>query len=310
MKTEFVQQGLWKQLTSAIRKAKGKADVAVAYFGMDGCVLLPLRSGSRLVVDASDAALKSGQTYPAGLLQLYRKGVAIYSKPGLHAKVFLIGKKAYVGSANASRRSAHTLVEAALVTDNAGSVEKVRAFIDSLALHELGEAQLKQLIRMYRPPKIVGGERSLRGSKVRGPRVWITRVYTDTLPEVFEDIHAEESRKARKMMEHPRRHVQDDFWWAGLCPYAKGDIVVQIVRERGEPDRVMPPGTVIHKVTRVRNGQRKTFIYLEAPNKRNKLESVFAQQIGAGVKGIRPGPLGQYRAERVLKAWETRGRRS
>lgn len=303
MGTSFIQHGLWEQLTGAVRKAKGRADVAVAYFGRDGCDLLPLSAGSRLVVDASEAALKSGQTYPAGLLKLYRKGVAIYSKPGLHAKVFIVGGKAYVGSANASRHSAHTLVEAALVTTSASTVRAVRAFIDQLALHELGEAQLEQLMKIYRPPKIVGGGRRTRTPTPKAPRVWITRVSTDEFPEAFEEVHEVEGRKARKLMEHPRRHVQDAFWSGGELPYAKGDIVVQVVRERGAPNRVLPPGTVLHKSTHVRNGQRKTFIYLEAPNMRRKLETVFAKQIRVGVRGIRPGPLGSVRAERVLSAW-------
>ena len=308
MSTTFLQTGLWDQLTAAVRKAKGRADVAVAYFGKDGCNLLPLGAGSRLVVDASVAALKSGQTYPEGLLKLYRKGVAIYSERGLHAKVFVVGKKAYVGSANASKHSAHTLVEASLVTDNAATVRQVRAFIDRLALHELGEEQLKRLMKIYRPPKVVGGQRAPRASEAKGPRVWITRLTTDDLQEAFVEFHEEEGRVARKLMAHPRRHIQDSFWWAGDCPYAKGDIVVQVVRERGEPNRVLPPGTVLHKATHVRKGQRKTFIYLESPNKRRKLETVFAKQIGAGVRGLRPGPLGQVRAERVLRAWKSAGR--
>ncbi|MBL7940348.1 MAG: phospholipase D family protein [Flavobacteriales bacterium] len=308
MSVSFLQAGLWRELTTAIKRSRGMADVAVAYFGADGAGLLPLRKGSRLVVDASLDAVKSGQTHPGALLKLYRQGVAIFNKPGLHAKVFIVGKKAYVGSANASRHSAHTLIEAAMVSDNAKTVRQVRAFIDELALHELGEEQLKGLIKIYRPPKNMVGERQARASATKGPRVWITRITIGDLPEAFEDIHEEEGRVARKLMEHPRRHVQDDFWWAGDCPYAKGDIVVQVVRERGVPNRVRPPGTVLHMVTHVQNGQRKTFVYLEMPNKRQKLETVFAKQIGAGARGIRPGPLGKSRAERVLRAWNSAAR--
>lgn len=305
MSTIFLQAGLWGQLTTAVRKAKGRADVAVAYFGKDGCDLLPLRAGSRLVVDASEAALKSGQTYPEGLLKLYRKGVAIYSKPGLHAKVFVVGNRAFVGSANASKYSAHTLVEAALVTDDRATVRQVSGFINALALHELGEAELKRLMTVYRPPKVIGGKRALRTSASKGPRVWIASITIEDIPEAFEDVYEDEGHVARKLMEHPRRHVLDDFWWTGDRPYAKGDIIIQIVREKGEPNRVRPPGTVLHKVTRTRNGQRKTFIYLESPNKRDRLETVFAKQIGVGARGLRPGPLGQARAERMLRAWNT-----
>ncbi len=91
MPTALLQHRLWERLTTAVMGARGKADVAVAYFGSDGGTLLPLRAGSRLVVDASESAVRSGQTHPEALLKLYRRGVAIYSKPGLHAKVFLVG---------------------------------------------------------------------------------------------------------------------------------------------------------------------------------------------------------------------------
>jgi hypothetical protein len=40
-----------------------------------------LRAGSRLVVDASENAVKSGQTHPADLKKLQNRGVVIYSYP-------------------------------------------------------------------------------------------------------------------------------------------------------------------------------------------------------------------------------------
>jgi predicted Fe-Mo cluster-binding NifX family protein len=51
-----------------------------------------------LVVNASVAAVTSGQTSPQALLALHRKGVRIYSNAQLHAKVYVFGSKAFIGS--------------------------------------------------------------------------------------------------------------------------------------------------------------------------------------------------------------------
>src|SRR5438132_14212299 len=102
---------IWRTLTAAT-KTRTKPVVAVAYFGQGAAKLLPLPSGSRLVVDASEGAVKSGQTCPAELSKLLNRGVRIYSRQNLHAKIFVFGTKVFVGSANVSQRSASILREA------------------------------------------------------------------------------------------------------------------------------------------------------------------------------------------------------
>src|SRR4051794_33416057 len=114
MKNQLLTTGVWKSLTAAAKDARKPAYVAVAYFGQRTSKLLPLPPNSRLVVDASDGAVKSGQTCPADLMRLQKRGVAIYSYQNLHGKVFVFGDVAFVGSTNVSNRSARILVEAAL----------------------------------------------------------------------------------------------------------------------------------------------------------------------------------------------------
>lgn len=65
-----------------------------------------------IVCDASQRALRSGSTHPAALAGLYKRKLRLLSKPGLHAKVFVVGNAAFVGSANASANSAGLLIEA------------------------------------------------------------------------------------------------------------------------------------------------------------------------------------------------------
>ena len=65
----FVGGRVWATLTNAAKRSSGQSYIAVAYFGKGAARLLPLTRGSYLVVDASDMAVKSGQTkLPSGLL--------------------------------------------------------------------------------------------------------------------------------------------------------------------------------------------------------------------------------------------------
>src|SRR5712664_1556260 len=112
MTSTLLTHRIWPTLTAAAKGARVKPAVAVAYFGQGAAKLLPLPNGSWLVVDASESAVKSGQTCPAELKKLLKRGVRIYSRKNLHAKIFVFGPKAFIGSANVSRNSASMLHEA------------------------------------------------------------------------------------------------------------------------------------------------------------------------------------------------------
>lgn len=142
MTTRMLDRSIWQTLTEAARSAKEPAVAAVAYFAEGADKLLPLPSGSKLVVDCGDLAVKSGQTYPAALLKLHDKGVAIYRDRALHAKAFVIDGYAYVGSTNASNRSVQYLKEAVMVSDERACVADVRRFIDGLCLDRVGPDEL------------------------------------------------------------------------------------------------------------------------------------------------------------------------
>lgn len=77
--SRLVVADIWKSLTSSANKSRKTAFVAVAYFGKGASKLLPLRANSHLVVDASENAVRSGQTCPSELKRLQSKGVIIYS---------------------------------------------------------------------------------------------------------------------------------------------------------------------------------------------------------------------------------------
>jgi hypothetical protein len=86
---EFLSRDIWPQLTKATRGCPQNCSAAVAYFGKGASRLLPLAKGSRLVVDASERSVASGQTCPADLIKLVKRGVAVYSVPNLGFFLFL-----------------------------------------------------------------------------------------------------------------------------------------------------------------------------------------------------------------------------
>lgn len=149
----FISDDLWSEITQAAKVSKKPADVAVAYMGTNGDKLLPVRAKSRIVVDASLASVRAGSTNPTPLLALHKRGVRIFSRPLLHAKTFVFDSECFVGSGNASYRSANQLAEAAIRTSDTGTIQSARAFVRGVATDELDEQALEWLRSKYKPPK-------------------------------------------------------------------------------------------------------------------------------------------------------------
>lgn len=153
-KTVLHSGGVWRRITAAASAALEPSYAAVAYFGSKGDRLLPLREGSKLVVDASIPAVNTGITDPRSLRRLYNQGVAVFSMPSLHAKVFAFDSVGFVGSTNASVNSANNLIEAALSTTSGKSIKAIRAFVNDLCTDCLDDEAFDWLESQYRPPRM------------------------------------------------------------------------------------------------------------------------------------------------------------
>lgn len=94
-----VSGGLWTELHRLATKNRPRL-AAVAYVTSDEKV--KFGKGDTLVCDATDTAIKLGQTSAIVLRQAHDRGAQLFSSPGLHAKVFLLGRVAVIGSANLS----------------------------------------------------------------------------------------------------------------------------------------------------------------------------------------------------------------
>jgi len=284
--TRLITEDLWPTLTAEIHASKRSCDVAVAYFGQGSAKMLPLEKGSRLVVDASERTVKQGATCPAELIKLQKKGVEIYSVPNLHAKVYVTGRAAFIGSANVSKPSAGRLIETLLHTTEKQVVADARLFVESLCRVSLGPERLKQLVKIYRPPHAPGGKRGKRAVAeqavaVELPEVRLAQVTTSAdRPDEEEPTRKAGEDAAQQKREHrDATHKLDDFRWWGQCGFKKGQQVIKVEEDAGRY-WVYPPGYVLH--VRKHRGKAVWYVYVEHPVCRRKsLESVIAK-LGRG----------------------------
>lgn len=310
MTTDFLSRDIWPSLTKAVRRSRKRCAVAVAYFGAGAGRLLPLPKGSRLVVDASERAVASGQTCPADLLNLVNQGVAVYSVPNLHAKVFVLGRTAYIGSTNASTRSANHLVEAVVRTSETAAVGAAREFILAQCLHELTPEVLKRLAKLYRPPRIPGGKRGKRSvadsaQRPSLPSLHLVQLELEDWSDRDQALHDAAEAVAAKRREHPRRFELESFRWTGHCPFRRGDVIVQVTDEGRGNVLVTPPGNVLHVRSRRDNRRLVSFVYLERPARRRRAIKSVARALGCTQRRLRRNGLirDQVLVEALLNTW-------
>ena len=310
MATKFRGPDVWREISEAIRGSKMPSHVAVAYLGQGASRLLPLARDSRLVVNASESSVRSGQTCPDELAKLQARGVRVFSVQNLHAKVFVVGSEVFVGSANASRRSSSTLVEAMVQSSDRAVVTEAHRFVNGLCLHELGPEALSRLAKIYRPPRVPGGDATRLRTSGRSthpslPRVWLAQLVEAVFPEWTKEAFEQGQRAAKVRMDKPKRHAIDVFSWNRSPPFRPGDVVLQVLKQDDGRRMASPPGTVLHIEKWKRSGSQRVFVYIEVPVKRRVQIERLARRMGPGaLKRLKRG--GEASAEfstRLLDAW-------
>lgn len=134
---------IWGEIKKTAASAPFRR-AAIAYVTQD---LVGFKSGDVLVVNASEKAIRSGQTDAKLLRDLHSKGVKIYSRADLHSKVIFLGRSAIVGSANMSGSG---LIEVSVISDRPNITSGVASFIAQLARprHELIASQIASLCKI------------------------------------------------------------------------------------------------------------------------------------------------------------------
>lgn len=229
---------LWPTV-SKISKSASSVQAAIAY--VSSAQYLHLRAGDTLIVDASDTAVKSGQTSASVLQRYFRCGVAVYHCSALHAKLLVIDGKLIVGSGNASGSSANRLVEAAILTTDSTLVSQAQSFLFQLAKQSvaLDEKSLATLatIKVERRAFPANGVRRNR-IIVSGNTTWLAMI-ADATERTFagEDVRVAAAQRSIGKLVPRADPIPIKFWGnLGIKKRVKnGDLVcVGWGKRRGE----------------------------------------------------------------------------
>jgi hypothetical protein len=279
--------------------------IAVAYFGKGATKLLPLDRGSTLIVDMSRPAVGSGQTLPKEILKLVNRGVEVHSVQNLHAKVFVIANRAFIGSTNVSNHSANGLIEACVETDNRTVVRSCRDFVASLCGEIITPRHATRMQRFYKPPKF-GSPAVLRpnGKRVtpRHSPLWIVPLVREGWEEADYEQEKQGMAKAKKNLRSTRRFFVEDFRWTAdrfLERAQKGDLVIQALNEGKRRIMVSPPARLIDIRAYTKGRSNRAIVYLESAKgvRRTGLRAL-AQRVGPQVKKLCRG-----NSAKALRDW-------
>lgn len=284
------QNVVWQALRKAFGKGR-KAQVAVAFLGQGSFSRMRLAAGSTLVVNASLETVRSGQTDPGELLKYLRARVRVFTYANLHAKVYVIGRSCFVGSANVSSTSENRLVESTIVCSDAVVVRKSREFVLDHAVDRLGPEALKQLKAQYRPPKLlVNGARKPRGTsqKTEGPLIAHTAEskWTPSANEA-ERVGLPVAKRRLKNSRDFRIETCECDDIQALRQLKVGRYVYQVA-QAGRIKRLHPGGRIVH-VEPFKDARRKAaIVYMELPrNRRSRLLSSLPSEMKETTKMLR-----------------------
>lgn len=251
-KTVFLDRDrYWQEINSRIGSAKrSKAIAAVAYFAKGGADFLPLRSGDQLVVDMSRRAVQQGVTDPREIKRLIERGVEVFTRTSLHAKVIVIGGIVISGSANVSQNARQYLDEAAILSSSPTTVRAARHFFTAMLSEPVGDQYLEECISLYRPP-IFKASRTVRLSKqvIKRAKLWYIAGLSYINPDIDRSqIEALEEEATRELLDRKRNYadpiriayrprwfsrIRQDNWVIDCCHTGKR------TREVGPPARLM-----------------------------------------------------------------------
>lgn len=301
MGVKLLTETVWARLSELARRPRrAAAAVAVPYLGAGAAKRLPLHRGDVLVTRFDDAAFAGGLVDPREVVKYLHRGVDVHAVANLHAKVFVLGDTAVVGSTNISAQSADHLIEAACESDVAGFVASAARFVKSLRGDVVGLEFARLKIPLYRPPRRAGHR--TRGRR-RRPLLQspLAAVMLEPVDYDNHDIQAEQkgTEDAKARLEDPTRFAVDDFRWHGSIPDAirPGARVVRCTRINSRKIMVEAPARILSvRKYRSRRGAPRALVFVESRKwSREKTLSSVTRRVPAAALLGRVGSCRQIR---------------
>jgi len=199
----------------------------------------------------SMATVKGGQTNPSEVVKYLRRGVQVFNCSNLHAKVYVFDNAVIIGSANVSKHSAESLVEAGLLCTDRQAVTQARGFVRSLQVEPVSLKYARQCQRIYKPPAhgVARGKHHRLASTPSHSRLWLVSVHPAEFTDQEDALCSREHKKAAKKLKNTREYEVNSIKWcnpgSGLAKEVKfGDLFVQVWSENGTTS-IYPPARVL-----------------------------------------------------------------
>jgi phospholipase D-like protein len=274
--TSFLSnEKIWETIKNKIGRAH-HVDAAIAYVGIGGAKMIPLQKGHRLVVDLSMPTVRAGSTNPYEIEKLVTRGVQVFTRRNLHAKLLIIDNTVIAGSANVSKSSKDTLDEAAILTDIPVALRRARDFFERLCTEPLRPEYLNECKLQYKPPRTgrKKGVSSESTKRVKHAKLWIVGLREYSVPESEWKRYEEGEQKAERLVKDKARSQTANFHWLSKPKMADeletGDWIIQIVTYKDKTILVYPPGQFLFMDSYVRNretGAKRYVFHMEVPKR-------------------------------------------
>jgi hypothetical protein len=309
MHQKFLSFDTWPRI-HALSMSTHQKLVAVPFLGQGATKRLPLRKGDILIVRFDKGTIKAGMTDPREIVKYIKRGVQVHSTSNLHAKVFVLGGTAIVGSQNVSANSEVGLVEAAIETSDPGTVRKCKSFVKSLRGDIIELPFAEKMIAHYHPPKRGHGKR--KQGKNNTPvaeqsGMWIVPLVRVDWTAADYENETLAKEVAQKRITKPRVFGLDDFKWDNdkfLHNLQEGQRVLMCIKERDKKVMVSPPGRVL-TIRVYKSGRTKHAIVFLAIRKKLSRRNAkgLIRRIGNSAKGIgRQGNPWQVKSRKLASA--------
>lgn len=263
---QLLTDNVWGQI-AALSKAGDSKVASIAYVTND--TDLSFRTGDVLVCDASNGAIKSGETSAKTLKRFFDAGARLYSCPGLHAKALVTSDLAVIGSSNLSVSAAMNLIEASFVTRRFQARSQVRAFIEKL----VRVSTVIDYAFLARALELPVTTRPRISSRPRDPiqpptnRTWVvsTAPLSESIIEKEVKFEVEGQETARERIGAPESELSS-IRWAGKSRFRsaaqEGDSVIELERnEKRNRCKVIQPRPIILR----QDNEKWTRFYLADP---------------------------------------------
>jgi len=248
---KLLTNNIWVQVKELLKPNMKKIG-AIAYVTDDE--YLSFGKNDILICNASDYAIKNGETSAAVLYKFYKNGARLFSLSSIHSKVVVWGNEEFVliGSSNLSKSSAEYLNELSLLSDRSQIISQAVAFIFSMI--KIAQPITEDFISRIKDIPVqrrVHTQIKRKNVKTLGHRIWIVSVRP--LSEEFyrdEEKFVIEGEKAasNKIEEH-----ENIYWirFAGNSRFRRiateGDTVMIIENDKNGDIVVWRPKSIIYR---------------------------------------------------------------